>query len=141
MRENRETPQVSAWQQPAGAAGEGDELDGQPVPSGESDERVVPAKYPHKGAVRPAEGMEGSRSTQGNAEENHTLRSQSRDKRVPGTPTCAESSPRFCHSELGTRFAANTRGRSRMHYVASRIMWRPASNAFVLIIQRPASAT
>ena len=114
LRENRETPQVSGSSQPdrlVKATSHTTSL----YASGESDGRVVPAKYPNKGAVRPAEGMEGSRSTKGNTEENHTLRSQSRDQRVPGTPTCAESSPRFCHSELGTRFAAHTRGRSRMH--------------------------
>ena len=77
-RENWETPLASGSSQP-------DRLEkatsytASLYASGESDERVVPAKYPNKGAVRPAEGMEGSRSTQGNTEENRTLRARNRE--------------------------------------------------------------
>src|SRR2546425_12427690 len=55
MRENRETPLVSGSKRP-------DRLEKATsyktsvYASGESDERVVPAKYPNNGAVRPAEG-------------------------------------------------------------------------------------
>ena len=77
LRENRETPRVSGSSRP-------DRLEkatsykASAYVSGESDERVVPAKYPNQGAERPAEGMEGSRSTKGNTEENRTLRAQDR---------------------------------------------------------------
>ena len=62
--------------------------------SGESDERVVPVKYPNKGAVRPAEDMEGSRSTKGNTEENRTLRAQDRDGVSQGLQRVREAARR-----------------------------------------------
>ncbi len=92
MHENRETPRVSGGKRP-------DRLEKATsyktsmYARGESDERVVPGKYPNKGAVRPAEGMEGSRSTQGNTEENRTLRAQERDGVSQGLRRVREAAP------------------------------------------------
>src|SRR5438128_3908835 len=52
------------------------------------------------GCVRPAEGMEGSRSTQGNTEENRTLRAQDRKGVSQGTSTGAGSSPQGPEAEV-----------------------------------------
>src|SRR2546425_4703682 len=92
MRENRETPRASGSKRP-------DRLEKATSyktsvhASGESDERVVPTKYPNKGAVRPAEGMEGSRSTEGNTEENRTLRAQDRGGVSQGLQRVREAAP------------------------------------------------
>jgi RNA-directed DNA polymerase len=78
MRENRETPLASGSHTP-------DRLEKATshTPSmhagGESDERVVPTKCANEGKANPEERMEGSRSTKGNAEEDHTLRTQGRE--------------------------------------------------------------
>ncbi|MDQ1470816.1 MAG: RNA-directed polymerase [Bryobacterales bacterium] len=77
MRENREVPPLSGSSE-AGSAGEGEGRATSMNGGGKSDERVVPAKRPNKGEQSPAEGVEGSRSTKGNTEEEHTLRTQSR---------------------------------------------------------------
>src|ERR1019366_36657 len=47
---------------------------------GESDERVVPAKRSNNGEQSPAESVEGSRSTEGNAEETYTRRTPGRER-------------------------------------------------------------
>ena len=78
MRENRETPRASGSNRP-------DRLEKATSyktsanASGESDERVVPAKRLNKGEPSSAEGVEGSRSTKGNTEETYTLRTQGRE--------------------------------------------------------------
>jgi RNA-directed DNA polymerase len=93
MRENRETPLVSGSSTP-------DRLEKATscktsvYASGESDERVVPTKYPNKGAGRPAEGMEGSRSTKGNTEENRTPRTQDREGVSQGLQRVREAARR-----------------------------------------------
>jgi RNA-directed DNA polymerase len=78
MRENRETPLLSGSKQPdrlEKAMSNKTSVNG----DGESDERVVPTKCANEGEVGPEECTEGSRSTKGNAEEDHTLRTQSRE--------------------------------------------------------------
>ena len=59
MRENRETPQVSAWQVQADRLEKAMSHNPNPHAGGESDSAVVPTKCSNKGAVGPAEGMEG----------------------------------------------------------------------------------
>jgi RNA-directed DNA polymerase len=78
MRENRETPPVSGNSRP-------DRLEkatsytASKHAGGESDEQVVPAKRSNNGERSPAESVEGSCSTKGNAEEAHTRRTQGRE--------------------------------------------------------------
>ena len=78
MRENRETPPVSGSSRP-------DRLEKATSyttsmnAGGESDEQVVPAKRSNNGKQSPAESVEGSCSTKGNAEEAHTCRTQGRE--------------------------------------------------------------
>lgn len=77
MRENRETPLVSGSGMP-------DRLEkatsykASMYASGESDEQAVPAKHSNNGEQSPAEGVEGSCSTEGNADEANTHRIQGR---------------------------------------------------------------
>jgi len=79
MRENREAPLVSGSSKP-------DRLEkatsytASASASGESDERVVPAKRSNKGEQSPAESVEGSRSTKGNTEETYTRRTPGRER-------------------------------------------------------------
>lgn len=79
MRENRETPLVPGSNK-SGRLEKAMSYTASTNASGESDERVVPAKHPNKGVASPAEGVEGSRSTKGNTEEAHTHRTQSRGR-------------------------------------------------------------
>ena len=78
VRENRETPLASGSNTP-------DRLEKATScttsvnAGGESDEQVVPAKRPNKGEKSPAEGVEGSCSTEGNTKEAHTCRTQGRE--------------------------------------------------------------
>lgn len=78
MRENRETPLASGSNTP-------DRLEkatsytASMHASGESDERVVPAKRSNNEEQSEAESAEGSRSAKGNTEETHTHRTQSRE--------------------------------------------------------------
>ena len=78
MRENRETPQVSGGNKPDRPEKAMSHESGVHA-CGESDERVVPAKHLNKGEQSSAEGVEGSRSTEGNIDEANTLRTQSRE--------------------------------------------------------------
>src|SRR5450759_3389178 len=79
MRENRETPLASGSSRP-------DRLEKATSyktsahAGGESDERVVPAKRSNNGKQSPAEGVEGSRSTEGNTEETYTRRTPGRER-------------------------------------------------------------
>jgi group II intron reverse transcriptase/maturase len=77
MRENREVPPTSGSNTPDRPEKAISHESGMNV-GGESDERVVPAKRPNKGEQSPAEGVEGSRSTEGNTGENSTDRTQRR---------------------------------------------------------------
>jgi RNA-directed DNA polymerase len=78
MRENREAPLASGSSSP-------DRLEkamsytSSAHAGGESDEQVVPAKRPNKGEGSPAEGVEGSCSTEGNTEETRMCRTQGRE--------------------------------------------------------------
>jgi hypothetical protein len=77
MRENRETALASGSSTP-------DRLEKATSytttmhASGESDERVVPAKRSNNGEQSLAEGVEGNRSSKGNAEETYTHRTPDR---------------------------------------------------------------
>src|SRR5260370_12747614 len=99
MHENRETPLVSGSSTPDRME-KATSYKTSVYASGESDERVVPVKYLNKGAVGPAEGMEGSRSTKGDTEKNRTHRAQDRDGVSQGTSTCAGSSPQGQEAEV-----------------------------------------
>jgi RNA-directed DNA polymerase len=93
MRENREAPLASGSSRP-------DRLEKATSyttsmhAGGESDERVVPAKHPNNGEQSPAEGVEGSRSTKGNAEETYTLRTPSRERVSQGLGGVREAARR-----------------------------------------------
>jgi len=93
MRENREAPLASGSSTP-------DRLEKATSyttsmhAGGESDERVVPAKHPNNGEQSPAEGVEGSRSTKGNAEETHTLRTPGRERVFQGLRGVREAARR-----------------------------------------------
>jgi len=78
MRENREAPLASGSSTPDRLEKATSYTTSMHV-SGESDERVVPAKRPNNGEQTPAEGVEGSCSTKGNTEEAHTCRTQGRE--------------------------------------------------------------
>ena len=78
MRENRETPRASGSSTPERLE-KATSYKTSTYASGESDERVVPAKRSNNGELSPAERVEGSRSTQGNTEEAHTCRTQGRE--------------------------------------------------------------
>ena len=99
IHENRETPLVTGSKRPDRQE-KATSYKTSVQASGESDERVVPGKYPNKGAVRPAEGMKGSRSTKGNTEENRTLRAQDRDGVSQGLQRVRESSPQGQETEV-----------------------------------------
>jgi len=75
MRENRETPLVSGSSPPDRLEKAKSDKTSMNA-SGESDERVVPAKHSNKEEQSSAESVEGSRSTKGNTEEDHTQRTQ-----------------------------------------------------------------
>jgi hypothetical protein len=79
---------------------------------GESDERVVPAKRSNKGEQSPAESVEGSRSTKGNAEETYTRRTPSRERVSQGLGGVREAARRDKNPACG--LTPSTRGRSRM---------------------------
>ncbi len=93
MRENRETPRASGSSTP-------DRLEkatsykASTHASGESDERVVPTKRSNNGEGFPAERVEGSRSTKGNAEEAHTCRTQGRERVSQGLGGVREAARR-----------------------------------------------
>ena len=93
VRENRETPFVSAGQ-PADRLEKAMSYTSNRQASGESDEQVVPAKRPNNGGTSPAEGVEGSCSTQGNTDEARTLRTQSRESVSPGLGGVREAARR-----------------------------------------------
>ena len=102
LRENRETPRVSGSQR-ADRLEKATSYKTSVYASGEWDGRVEPTKYPHKGAVRPAEGMEGSRSTEGNREENRTLRTQDREGVSQGLQRVREAAHRDKQQKFTTR--------------------------------------
>src|SRR5450759_3673313 len=110
MRENRETPLASGSSRP-------DRLEKAPSyktsahAGGESDERVVPAKRSNNGEQSPAEGVEGSRSTEGNTEETYTRRTPGRERVSQGLGGGAGSSPQGQEAEVH-RLAAPCDGRS-----------------------------
>lgn len=84
MRENRETPGTPAKETEAGRLMKAMNHKTNTNEPGESDERVVPTKQPNKGVTgiereTSAEGVEGSRSTKRNTEEDRTHRTQSRE--------------------------------------------------------------
>jgi RNA-directed DNA polymerase len=93
MRENREAPLESGSSTP-------DRLEKATSyktswqASGESDERVVPAKRSNKGEQSPAESVEGSRSTKGNAEETYTRRTPGRESVSQGLGGVREAARR-----------------------------------------------
>ena len=93
MRENRETPLASGSSRP-------DRLEKATSYTtsmnacGASDEQVVPTKCPNKGEQSPAEGVEGSCSTKGNAEETYTHRTQGRERVSQGLEGVREAARR-----------------------------------------------
>jgi hypothetical protein len=93
MRENRETPLVSGSGR-VGPAGEGASHTASRNASGESDERVVPAKRSNKEEQSSAESVEGSGSTKGNTEETHTDRTQRREQVSQGLGGVREAARR-----------------------------------------------
>jgi RNA-directed DNA polymerase len=85
---------------------------------GESDERVVPTKYPNKGASgeppeAAAEGMEGSRSAKRNTEETCTHRTQSRASVSQGLGGVREAA----RKERKLKFTA------LLHHVSVDLLW------------------
>jgi len=108
MRENRETPLASGSGTPDRPEKAISCKTGMRA-SVESDGQVVPAKCPNNGGP-PAEGMEGSCPTKGNAEETHTYRTQSRVRVSQGLGGVREGARR----EPRGRFDASTQGKSRM---------------------------
>lgn len=78
MRENREAPLVSGGSKPDRQE-KAMSYTASMHASGESDEQVVPAKHPNNEEQSWAEGVEGSCSTKGNADEAHTCRTQGRE--------------------------------------------------------------
>ena len=80
--------------------------------SGESDERVVPAKRSNNGEQSPAEGVEGSRSSKGNAEETHTRRTPGRERVSQGLGGVREAARRDKNPACG--LTPSTRARRRM---------------------------
>ena len=93
MRENRETPLVSGRSMP-------DRLEKATsyktsvYASGESDERVVPAKRSNNGEQSRTESVEGSRSTKGNIEGTYTRRTQGRASVSQGLQDVREAARR-----------------------------------------------
>ena len=93
MRENRETPLASGRSTP-------DRLEkatsytASMHASGESDERVVPAKRSNNGEQSRTESVEGSRSTKGNIEGTHTRRTQGRASVSQGLQDVREAARR-----------------------------------------------
>ena len=79
MRENRETPQVSAWQVQADRLEKAMSHNPNTHACGESDSAVVPTKGSNKGAVRPAEGMEERALAKKNHDQASTCRTPSRE--------------------------------------------------------------
>jgi group II intron reverse transcriptase/maturase len=67
-----------------------------------SDGLVVPMKSPNKGAVRPAEAMEGRRPAKGNANEQTTLRTQSRE----GVPHALDRVRQAAKKDRNAKFTA-----------------------------------
>jgi hypothetical protein len=65
-RENRETPSTPAGEDAAGRLEKALSRTANMHVKGESDGRIIPAKYPNKGEQAPAEGMEGRRPTKEN---------------------------------------------------------------------------
>jgi len=78
VRENREIPSTSGGSEPDRLMKAKSHEISMNV-GGKSDERVVPAKQPNKEEQSLAEEVEGSRSTLGNTEEEHTCRTQGRE--------------------------------------------------------------
>jgi len=78
MRENRETP-LASGSSPPDRLEKATSYKTSTHASGESDERVVPAKRSNNEEQSSAEGVEGSRSTKGNTEEAYTHRTQGRE--------------------------------------------------------------
>jgi len=70
--------------------------------AGKSDECVVPMKHSNKGAVWPAESVEGRRSTKRNAQEDAAIRTQSREIASTGLEGVREAARR----SKKTRFTA-----------------------------------
>jgi len=106
MRENRETPQASGSSTPDRLA-KATSRTASVHAGGESDERVVPAKGPNHPEPSGAEGVEGSRSTKGNTEEDRTLRTQGRGGVSQGLGGVREAARRDGkHPEPGVRFDA-----------------------------------
>jgi len=93
MRENRETPPVTGSSEPVRLE-KATSYETSTHAGGESDERVVPAKRSNNGEQSPAEGVEGSRSTEGNTEEAHTLRTQGRERVSQGLGGVREAARR-----------------------------------------------
>ena len=93
MRENRETPLASGSSTPdrlVKAMSRKTSMNA----SGESDEQVVPTKRPNNGERSSAEGVEGSCSTKGNAEETYTHRTQGRERVSQGLDGVREAARR-----------------------------------------------
>ena len=74
---------------------------------GESDSAVVPTKCPNKGAVGPAEGMEGRALAKKNHDRTSTCRTPSRESVSPGLAGVRQAA--------GHALDAIIQGRSRMH--------------------------
>jgi len=117
MRENRETPQASGSSTP-------DRLEKATSyttsmhAGGESDERVVPAKRPNNGEQSLAEGVEGSRSTKGNAEEAYTHRTQGRERVSQGLEGVREAASRDKKQKFTALLPHVTTGLLRDSYYA-----------------------
>jgi hypothetical protein len=85
---------------------------------GESDERVVPAKRPNNGEQSLAEGVEGSRSTKGNAEQTYTHRTQGRARVSQGLGGVREAARRDKRQKFTALLHHVTTGLLRDSYYA-----------------------
>ena len=88
--------------------------------SGESYGGIVLAKQPNKSGEPPAEVVEGRPPTKENTQQPNPHRTPSRESGPSGLERVREAEFDAKH--------ANIRGRNRVRYVASLVMWRPACN-------------
>src|SRR6516165_1662666 len=93
MCENRETPRASGSSTPDRLEKAESHTASMHV-SGESDEQVVPAKRSNEEVQSSAESVEGSCSSKGNTEENHTCRTQGRERVSQGLGGVREAARR-----------------------------------------------
>jgi group II intron reverse transcriptase/maturase len=116
MRENRETPLVCGSM--PDRLEKATSYKTSMYAGGESDERVVPAKRPNNGEQSLAEGVEGSRSTKGNAEETYTHRTQGRARVSQGLGGVREAARRDKRQKFTALLHHVTTGLLRDSYYA-----------------------